>query len=154
MNVNVGIVGVSTGMMTTIAGLFGMNLVSGLEEAPMAFAAVTAGSTLTAVLVAGLYFNFLSGKRMQERAQQRLAEIETLTSALSDMGALDYTAKKMMEGRLRMNQEQFKRNLVKARNSHEATDAEVELLFKALDTHKDNELSHEDFPTDRYFIDS
>jgi magnesium transporter len=48
MNVNIGIVGVATGITTTIAGLFGMNLISGVEESSIAFVAVTAGSVTTA----------------------------------------------------------------------------------------------------------
>ena len=36
---------------TSIAGIFGMNLVSGIEEAPFAFAAVTLGSGLVGAAV-------------------------------------------------------------------------------------------------------
>ena len=36
---------------TSIAGIFGMNLVSGIEEAPLAFALVTAGSGLVGAAV-------------------------------------------------------------------------------------------------------
>ena len=36
---------------TSIAGIFGMNLVSGIEEAPLAFASVTAGSGLVGAAV-------------------------------------------------------------------------------------------------------
>ena len=36
---------------TSIAGIFGMNLVSGIEETPLAFAAVTAGSGLVGAAV-------------------------------------------------------------------------------------------------------
>ena len=38
---------------TSIAGIFGMNLVSGIEETPLAFAAVTAGSGLVGATVVG-----------------------------------------------------------------------------------------------------
>ena len=44
---------------TSIAGIFGMNLVSGVEEAPLAFAAVTAGSGLVGAAVIACVKNYL-----------------------------------------------------------------------------------------------
>jgi hypothetical protein len=87
----------------------------------------------------------MSGNSMQQRAEQRLSEIETLTLALSDMCALDYTVKKMMHRQKGMNKEEFKTKLIRARQSRQATDEEVDFLFSVLDTHKDNQLSAEDF---------
>jgi Mg2+ and Co2+ transporter CorA len=148
MNVNLGIIAVSTGITTAMTGLFGMNLISGLEESPVAFAVVAAGATTTAVVVAGVYFSFIRGRNMQERAEERLAEIETLTSALSDMCALDYTVKKMMtQGHLQMDKQEFKRKLMQARLTQKVSDKEVDLLFDVLDTQKDNHLTSEDFST-------
>jgi magnesium transporter len=145
MNVYIGIVAVSTGITTAMTGLFGMNLISGLEESPIAFAIVACGSSSVAIIVAGVYLNFMSGNSMQQRAEQRLSEIETLTLALSDMCALDYTVKKMMHRQKGMNKEEFKTKLIRARQSRQATDEEVDFLFSVLDTHKDNQLSAEDF---------
>lgn len=145
MNVNLGIVAVSTGIMTGTTGLFGMNLINGLEESPIAFAAVAGSSATVAVMVAGVCFSFIRGRIMQERAQQRLAEIETFVNALSDMGALDYTVKKMILGNGRMDKVTFKQRLVEARASHHVTDEEVNFLFEVLDSHKDNHLTPDDF---------
>ena len=61
---------------TSIAGIFGMNLVSGIEEAPLAFAAVTLGSGLVGAaviacvknyLVPGALVDFHSGRRRLPR---------------------------------------------------------------------------------------
>jgi magnesium transporter len=145
MNVYIGIVAVSTGITTALTGLFGMNLISGLEDSPIAFGIVACGSSTVAIVVAGVYLNFMSGNSMQQRAERRLSEIETLTLALSDMTALDYTVKKMMQQHTSMNKEEFKSKLIKARQSRQATDKEVDFLFSVLDTHKDNQLSSEDF---------
>lgn len=145
MNVNLGIVAVSTGITTATTGLFGMNLINGLEESPIAFMMVTGFSTTMAVLVAAVYFSFIRGRLMQERAEQRLAEIETFVNALSDMGALDYTVKKMIQGDGRMDRAEFKERLTEARASHHVSDKEVDFLFEVLDSQKDNELTPDDF---------
>ena len=159
MNVHLGIMGVATGMMTATTGLFGMNLVSGLEASPMAFVMVTGGSLTVAMTVSGIYFSFLRGRILQERAAQSLAEIQTFVNSLSDMGALDYTVKKMMilqqqqqqqggggpAGVVAMDKLAFKNRLQEARMSGNVTDREVDFLFGVLDTHKDNQLTPQDF---------
>ncbi len=145
MNVNLGIWGVSTGLTTAVTGLFGMNLISGYEESPIAFAIVAGCSSATAVLVAGTYFSFIRNRMMQERAEQRLAEIDTYVNALSEMSALDYTVKRLMSGSGRMDKDTFKKQLIQSRTSQRASDEEIDLLFHVLDTNKDNELSWRDF---------
>jgi hypothetical protein len=122
-----------------------MNLINGLEESPVAFAMVSGGSATTAIMVAGIYFSFIRGRVMQERAEQRLSEIETFVRSLSDMDALDYTVKKMIQGEGRMNKTTFKERLIEARASHHASDEEVDFLFDVLDTQKDNHLTPNDF---------
>ena len=145
MNVTIGIAGVSVGVATTIAGFFGMNLLSGLEESAMAFPVVVASTSATSAVVAAYCLNFLSGSAMQQRAAQRLEEIETLSNALSDMCALDYTVKSVMFDSQTFDKESFKKALIKSRHSGSATDKEVDLLFQALDSTKDGLLSSEDF---------
>lgn len=145
MNVNLGIVGVATGISTATTGLFGMNLINGFETSQVAFSLVTGGSTLVAIIVAGAYFSFIRGHIMQQRAEERLAEIETYINALSDMGALDYTLKRLMRGNGKMNKDTFRKQLIDARTSRQASDEEIDLLFRVLDTNKDNELSWHDF---------
>jgi hypothetical protein len=145
MNVNIGIVGVSVGFATAIAGFFGMNLASGLEASPNAFGYVVAAAGATSALVSALSMNYLSGKAMQQRAQKRLDEIETLTGALSDMSALDYTVKRILKDGARMDREEFKNHLTRARQTKTATEHEVDFLFGVLDTVKDGHVSSDDF---------
>ena len=76
---------------TTMSGFFGMNLVSGLEQSEFAFPVVVAAATCSGAFFALFALNYMSGSTMRKRAEQRLQEIETLNSALSDMSALDYT---------------------------------------------------------------
>ena len=153
LNVIIGIAGVSTGITTAICGAFGMNLISGLEESAVAFGSVIAISAGTSSVVAAICMNYLSGRTMQQRATQRLNELETLNSALSDMSALDFTIKRMTDGKIASNEQpgyginrtQFKKELIKARRSAHATDEEVDLLFNVFDRVKDGHLTREDF---------
>ena len=86
---------------------------------------------------------------MQKQAAERLSEIETITNALSDMSALDYTVKKMLtngaDNQRPMDKNEFRQRLAHARISHRVSDEEIDLLFDALDCHKDNYLSKDDF---------
>ena len=145
MNVNIGIVGVSTAITTTIAGLFGMNLVSGLEDSSVAFVAVAGGSTVLSMAVAAQFYHFMSGRVMQQQAAKSLQANKTLTKALSDMVALDYAFKKMMLYNATFNKTEFQKVLSEARLSQKVTTEEIDLLFEILDTTKDDHLSLEDF---------
>jgi len=91
MNVHLGIFTMALAVGTTMSGFFGMNLVSGLEQAEFAFPIVVAVATCSGAFFALFALNYMSGSTMRKRAEQRLQEIETLNSALSDMSALDYT---------------------------------------------------------------
>lgn len=145
MHLYLGIVGVSLGIGTTIAGFFGMNLISGLEHSPYAFNSVVLLTGVTSVSVAIACSGYVSGKTMQRRAKQRLDEIEALTGALSDMSALDFTVKTMLEKDAPMSKEEFRMRLKQARLSRKVTEKEVDLLFDTMDMRKDGFLFKDDF---------
>jgi magnesium transporter len=144
MNVHLGIATLSLGLGTTVAGLFGMNLINGLEQHPMAFTYIVLGSGTASMVIALGSLNYLSGHNMQMRAAQRMEEIETLSGALSDMCALDYVYKNTVEVGVSVDKAQFRRILTKARQSKKVTPKEVDLLFEVLDRVKDGELNNED----------
>jgi magnesium transporter len=152
MNVSIGIAGVSTGIATAIAGFFGMNLQSGLEDSTVAFVSVVAVSGLCSAAVAAMSFSYLSGRTMQRRAKKRLTELETLTNALTDMNALDFTIKHLVDGKENVdspdhviNRDDFKKALIQARKSGKASDQEVDFLFAVFDRVKDGQLTRDDF---------
>lgn len=145
MNVHLGIAGLGLGLSTAVAGFFGMNLVSGLEEAPHMFNGVVLGSVACSAVTSMTCLSFLSGSIMRERAAQRLEEIETMTSALDDIGALDQTLKSTFEDGNKLDKEGFKQRLKESRHSKEVSDAEVELLFDVFDRIKDGTLTSRDF---------
>lgn len=145
MNLYITISGLSLGISTTIAGFFGMNLVNGFESHPSAFQVVIAATCLTGAAVSIFCFNFVSGNTMQNRARQRLNEIQTLNNALSDMDALDVTIKKLLRSKTGMTLDEFHQMLSTARGSQVVSKEEVELLFNAMDQSKDGILLHDDF---------
>lgn len=154
-----------------MSGFFGMNLVSGLEEAQYAFPIVIAVSTFTGAAIALFSLNYMSGRTMQRRAEHRIREIETLSSALSDMAALDYTVRfvlvphclleplphhccseqlKTSVGKgMSVTKAEFQRRLRKARQSQYISDDEVHLLFQVFDKVKDGLLTLEEFSPDK-----
>jgi hypothetical protein len=81
---------------------------------------------------------------MKRRAVQRLDEIETLTSALSDLCAVDYAIKSVTEEGKALNRDQFRLLLSKARKAH-TTEKEVDILFNVLDKVPDGCLNSDDF---------
>ena len=145
MNLYLALTGLSLGVGTTVAGFFGMNLINGLEEAPYAFSSVVMLTSLAGVGVAAACSSYVSGRTMQNRAKDRLDEIDTLTSALSDMAALDYTVKTMLVRDTPMSKEEFRMRLKQARQSRNVTKKEVDLLFNAMDFNKDGVIYRDDF---------
>ncbi|GKY94113.1 hypothetical protein MPSEU_000377600 [Mayamaea pseudoterrestris] len=148
MNVHIGIAGLSMAFCTTIAGFYGMNLVNGLEGTQDAFVAVTALSVLTSGVIGLGSMNYLSGRKMRARAEQRLEEIDTLTNALSDLCALDYVVK-VVEAGHSLDKNRFQEVYRKARQVDNVTSKEIDMLFETFDTVKDGFLRPNDFGNDR-----
>lgn len=144
MNLYISISGLSFGISTALAGFFGMNLINGLESHPSAFYMVVAGTCMTGVVVSASCFNYISGSTMQKRAGQRLTEIKTLKNALRDMSGLDATIKKVLRSKTGMSREEFHESLETARGPGSVSEEEVDLLFNAMDQHKDGMLQRDD----------
>jgi hypothetical protein len=148
MNVHIGIAGLSMAFSTTIAGFYGMNMVNGLEGAPNAFLAVTALSVITSGAIGLGSMNYLSGRKMRARAEQRLEEIDTLTNALSDLCALDYVVK-VVEAGHDLDKDLFQQVYKQARQVDNVTSNEIDMLFDTFDTVKDGFLRPNDFGNER-----
>jgi len=150
MNVDLAILATATGVTTALTGTFGMNMINGLENSASAFMVVSASSACIALGVARYFSKRISGATIQERAEQRMDEIQTMANALSDMTALDYTVKKMLkDDNVSMGKQEFQQQLQRARRSKQCTNKEAELLFNVLNTHKDDVLGKDDFRDDK-----
>mmetsp|Transcript_36645 Transcript_36645/g.80157 ORF Transcript_36645/g.80157 Transcript_36645/m.80157 type:complete len:576 (+) Transcript_36645:469-2196(+) len=145
MNVMLAVAGVGLATSTTVAGYFGMNLISGFEESPTAFTTtVVSSSAVTLAIFAGCS-SYLSGSRMKQRAIERIEEIETITGALSDMQSLDYAIKTMLNENKPMNKAEFKEKLSECRPSGTVNEDEINLLFHILDLSRDGYIYTSDF---------
>lgn len=144
INLHISIAGVCLAVGTTMAGFFGMNLVSGLEHSPVAFYYVISSTLICSLVVAMTSLNYVSGVKMKLRAIQRLDEIETLSGALSDMSAVDYTLKHTKKRGERLGKDEFRTLLRRARRSRRVTEKEADLLFEMYDTIKDGFIDADD----------
>jgi anti-sigma factor ChrR (cupin superfamily) len=146
MNLYLAVAGISLGIGTTVAGYFGMNVINGFENSHAAFNAVILGSSVTGLAVAAICASYVSGKTMQARAFRRMNELQTLTSALSDMAALDYTIKTALKDGAPLSREEFGKTLKRARRSGKVPDEELDLLFDIMDVTGDGVIQTDDFP--------
>lgn len=151
MNVHLAIAGLSIAFSTALAGFFGMNVVHGFEQSTTAFGTIVILSSTGSLLISIGCLNFLSGRTMRQRAQKRLQEIEILTSALSDMPALDHAFKTTIERGQSLDKSSFAALLRNARHSKKASTEELDLLFDVFDKIKDEKLTADDFPSIKKF---
>lgn len=149
MNMHIGIAALSLGFGTTIAGFFGMNLVSGLENSTSAFLAVVGLSNVGAMAIAAGSLHYASGRTMRKRATSRLEQTEIVSNALSDMSALDFTIKTLEKQGASLDKDQFRDVFEHARHSNPVSSEEIDLLFDVFDRVKDGYLRIEDFHPDK-----
>lgn len=144
MNVYLSMVGIGLATGTTVAGFYGMNLVNGYEESLTAFNNVVISTSIVGVVLFMGCVSYLSGPIMKKRTMERLDQIETISGALSEMSALDYVVKKVIERGKPMSKDEFRQQLIESRPSGQITEQELELLFSVLDLSKDGFLNSTD----------
>lgn len=147
MNVYLAIIGISFSSATTIAGVFGMNLISGLEESPVAFNSVVAMMSIVCVLVFLSCASYISGASLHREALERIREIETITGALSNLQSVDYAVKTLVDADRPMSRDEFTRRLFECRPNSPLNVREINMLFQVFDQSKDGYLYTDDFPS-------
>jgi hypothetical protein len=88
MNLSMSVIGVALASSTAIAGIFGMNLVSGLEQHPSAFVLVSISSSLLGAGICVASFRYLNHRNLRTEAVNRQREVQTLSTCLMDIGAV------------------------------------------------------------------
>jgi len=145
INVYMSIASIGFGMSTTVAGFYGMNLLSGLETSPTAFDHVVISTSIGGIAICAICMAYISKTNMKKRAMQRLDEIETLSGILNYMTALDYVVKTMRERKKKMTKSQFIEKFIESKQCSEIKEKEVNFLFNILDTTKDGMFYQDDF---------
>ena len=149
MNIYLSIVTMGCATSTTVAGYYGMNLINGMEESPSAFVNVVMLTSVLGVVIGTSCVSYISGGGMKRRTLKRLEDSKNITGALSDMNALDYLLKQLIQKRgLHLNREDFKARMQSYQGTNALTQAEYDLLFDILDTSKDGKLYIGDFRAD------
>lgn len=145
MNLSIAITSLGFATTTTVAGLYGMNLVHGYEESPTAFFNVVLATSTVGICVITSCMAYISGSNMTKRTLEKMNEIKTVNRALMNMKALDYTIKKLVEDDVAMNKEEFRTHLTSCQRSANIQDDEVDFLFDIFDNTKDGLLYNDDF---------
>ena len=123
---------------TSIAGIFGMNLVSGIEEAPLAFAAVTLGSGFVgAAVVAGFHAAMRSQKSIERRARHAADDREALTALLANMA----TVENVFDDACRDLTRPAIAARLEAATGRAPSPREVEILFDIFDASHNDKIS-------------
>ncbi|CAE7848964.1 MRS2-G [Symbiodinium sp. KB8] len=138
------IAGFSIALPTAIAGVFGMNLTSGLEEAQGLFWPITAGSALAGCLVFWGLSRAIARSSPTSRQYHRLQDfiigIEgNMQDAASTLRIMRRKAEAGQGGDMAVSRDQFKR-LQAAATGREPSDDEMKLLYDMFDANDDGLL--------------
>jgi len=149
VNVHIGIVSLSIGICTTIAGYFGMNvpMPGYFIGLPSAFAVITGGSLVLAGLAHTLCLSYLGGQSTRNHAREEFKLIQALQDVLHDMNRLDY-ALKSVAYKPQLTRDEFGVALRNATIHREVDDREVDLIFSSLDRSRDGVLQASEFKLD------
>jgi len=152
MSLTVSIASLGFATSTTVAGMYGMNLINGLENSPSAFAnVVMTTSAAGAVIMAGC-MAYISGSNMRRQTLRKVEEIETIDRALTNnMSALDYTIKQILENKKAMDKNEFRKSITDCQRSASITEKEVDFLFGIFDKTKDGLVHIDDFQSLKHF---
>lgn len=138
MNVYLSIAGIGIGTSTAVAGFYGMNLVSGLEESPTAFANVIFITTSIGMIIGAGCVSYISGPSMRKRTLDKVKELTLINNSLSRMNAIDYAMKYMVQKNQSLNKEEFTKRIREIQPSSRIDNEEIDLLFNAFDVTKDD----------------
>lgn len=145
MNVYLSIAGIGIGTSTAVAGFYGMNLVSGLEESPTAFQNVIFTTSVFGLFIGSVCVSYISGFSMKQRALKGIDQITLIDGALNHLNSIDYAMKYMVSKQHRIDKNEFTKLLAESNSTQVIQDGEVEMLFNALDATKDGILFTNDF---------
>merc|ERR1719430_1299406 len=123
------------GSGAVVGGLFGMNLVSGLENHPTAFYITLSG---VAVMMTGIFAGFATNYRKLRIDTSTAHSFKTLKNFFTYVDDLEYIVKKK-----KLNEREFKDALHQV-TGLKITDEESEFIFKMFDANKDGMINTEE----------
>ncbi len=145
MNVYLSIAGIGIGTSTAVAGFYGMNLISGLEESPTAFYNVILTTTTVGTFIGAVCFSYISGFSMKQTTMEGINKIALLDGALRHLNSIDYAMKHMVSKQQHIDKDELTKLILKNKPAEKIRNDEIEMLFDALDSTKDGMLYSDDF---------
>eukprot|EP00746_Dinoflagellata_sp_MGD_P128134 gnl/MRDRNA2_/MRDRNA2_62547_c0_seq1.p1 gnl/MRDRNA2_/MRDRNA2_62547_c0~~gnl/MRDRNA2_/MRDRNA2_62547_c0_seq1.p1 ORF type:complete len:506 (+),score=52.59 gnl/MRDRNA2_/MRDRNA2_62547_c0_seq1:103-1620(+) len=136
LDVHLSIATVSLGSMAVVAGLFGMNLTHGYEEAAGVFHAVTGGTVCGGILMYAIYMKHLTGRENKLKARlQRMTQAQHIVRQMPDLTdtVLKNLSKTQSDSSNSISLEEFQKLMEDERIANKVTTEEIQLLFQALD---------------------
>ena len=162
-DLNLAMVGVGLSACTAVAGIFGMNLLSGLEEAPGLFGTVAASSMCGGALVylaalrgsrrRGLGVNgggggggnpdaiTLAGQRGLTSASPAFDDVESLRFVFAHMATIEHAFSRTLAADGHVERQRFHALLCEEVGDPELPSAIVDLVFDLFDTSNDGLIS-------------
>jgi len=141
LSIYLGISSLCFASSTVVAGFFGMNLVSGLEESASAFRDVILMTSVSGGVMFLSCAYLVSAHRFSKLSREKLEETEIITGLLRHLYVLDYVIRNCDEN-VTLNKDELKKKLGAVSDMKEK---EFEVLFKALDRNEDNLIQYNEY---------
>jgi magnesium transporter len=142
INVHLTMASVGMALSTTVAGLFGMNMLSGLEEHPYAFWWTTMATTTAGIFVyAGVHHMLHSStgtgshKRMLPALQTTFTNMDTIQQVMVSC---------MQDGR-GFTRQRFRDELSRTRGGMPVSKEEIDIVFDVFDQSHNGEINASEF---------
>eukprot|EP00698_Gefionella_okellyi_P002212 TRINITY_DN12032_c0_g1_i1.p1 TRINITY_DN12032_c0_g1~~TRINITY_DN12032_c0_g1_i1.p1 ORF type:complete len:461 (-),score=100.09 TRINITY_DN12032_c0_g1_i1:34-1416(-) len=127
------------------AGIFGMNLVSGLEAAQYAFPIVTGVSALSAVGILAFCVKYYRGTGVRTSAQRALiSDFRALGSLLQDLDDIEEVLRKCRAQQKRLTEREMK-SLLEQTTGRDISSAQVKLIYCVYDLNNDGALDFSEY---------
>lgn len=147
LNAQLSMGAVALGLSTTVAGIFGMNLVHGFEQGyPSAFYAVSGGSLLLAGLFFGGAYHAVWGHRVREVSSR--GELAALRNLMANLDAVQHVIVQSHSDADEISRDDFRTRLTAAMGTQGATeeeeraalDNEIKIIYDVFDSSRDGAI--------------
>jgi hypothetical protein len=120
------------------AGIFGMNLASGIEEQAGLFWPVSAGICSCA---GALYTSMFMYYKYDRSKGEKVAHFSAISTLLSDLDSIELNLRVYMREHGQLSEDSFK-TIVQQVTNRELSTEELQVLFRIFDMNKDGSLNY------------
>jgi len=139
INVKMGVAGIGLAASTVVAGVFGMNLISGLENWNMSFHIVTAGCIGTGAI----FYYFCYKWASDNKKRSAVSEFTSIQPILSHLGDIQDIVLRGMNRSELWSKDEFLQLLQKA-SDYPLSGKDIGMIYRVFDMDKDGQLTQDD----------